>query len=142
MQNSKYAPLSRNEYSKNDLNANFKGCKFTATKNSTTSYDMLISDDHLADGASVFVLNAAIGDKLTLQVIDIDNVLGYGANVVLGQYVTDWYINPSASSQGEFTSMYPAKILAGLYLRKIYTSVGTETDPTVVINYKLHKVLW
>ena len=141
MLGSKYAPMSRSEYSKNDLNANFRGVKFDAAAGTTTTHDFKLDDDNLVDGASVFVLNAAIGDTLTLQVIDKDNVLGFGANVVLGQYVTEWFINPASASQGEFTSVYPAKIFGGLYLRKIYSSVG-EVAPTVVVNYKLHKVLW
>jgi hypothetical protein len=142
MQGSKYAPNSFHEYSSKDLNANFRGNKFVATKNTTTNNDMQITDDCLIDGAVLIVLGGVIGDKITAQVIDKDNIFGYGANTVLGQYVTDWYINPQESFQLDFNSTYPAKLFTGLYLRIVYTSIGTENDVDVIINYKLHKVLW
>jgi hypothetical protein len=141
MLGSKYAPGSEKEYSAKDLNANFKGILFTATAGTTTTSDLLVSDDSLIDGAKLIVIGATIGDKGTLQVIDKDNVLGYGANTVLGQYVTDWYMNPNDSNQLDSKSAYPAKIFGGLYLRMIYTSVG-PSDVNIILNYKLHKILW
>jgi hypothetical protein len=142
MLNSKYAPMSKSEYSKVDLNANYTGNKFTASKNSTTTNDFLISDDNLVDGAVLTVLDAVSGDHVTFQVIDKDNVLGYGVNVVLGQYVTNWYMDPQSSKQMDLSSSYPAKIFGGLYLRTIYVSVGEDVDPTVIVNFKLQKILW
>jgi hypothetical protein len=141
MNNSQYAPTSSSQYSSKDLNANFKGNLFSATAGNVTNNDMLISDDHLIDGATLICINAAIGDKMTMQVVDKDNVMGYGANVVLGQYVTDWYVNPNESKQLDFQSAYPAKIYTGLYLRLIYTSTGS-TNVDVIVNYRLHKILW
>jgi len=139
--NTKFAPTSSQQYSSKDLNANFKGNLFSATAGTTTTNDMQITDDHLIDGATLVCIAATIGDKITMQVVDKDNVMGFGANTVLGQYVTDWYINPNESKQLDFQSMYPAKIYSGLYLRMLYTSVGA-TNVDVIVNYRLHKVLW
>lgn len=141
MNNSQFAPTTQAQYSSKDLNADFQGFKFTATAGTTTTGDFKILDDSLIDGAVVLAKNTALGDKVNLQVIDIDNVKGYGANVVLGQYVTNWYINPDSTFQVDLKSAYPAKIFAGLYLRVVYTSVGAN-NIDFLINYKLHKVLW
>lgn len=136
----KYAPININEYGAKDLNAALRGDLFQAVAGENTTRDLLITDDSLVDGAIVHVINSALGDKLKCQVIDKDNIFGYGANTVLGQYVTDWYINPAKTEQLDFTCPYPAKIYAGLYLRVVYISVGTN-NVDVIVNYKLHKVL-
>lgn len=141
MQNSKFSPTNSDQYSSKDLNADYRGKKFVAIAGQATTYDYLVSNDYLVDGAVVYVHGAAFGDKVNFQVIDKDNVMGYGANVVLGHYVFDWYINPDEAYQYDFKSVYPAKIFSGLYMRTIYTSVGTE-NANVIINYKLHKCLW
>lgn len=141
MNNSQFAPTSSSQYSSKDLNADYQGFKFTATANSVSTGDFKILNDSLIDGGVVFAKNTAMGDKVTLQVVDVDNVMGYGANVVLGQYVTNWYINPDSTFQVDFKSAYPAKIFTGLYLRVLYTSVGNN-NVDFIINYRLHKVLW
>ncbi len=139
--NTQFAPTNTDQYSAKDLNASHKGTKFTAIAGQATSHDLAITDDVLIDGGVLVVLNGVIGDKITFQVVDIDNIKGYGANTVLGQYKTDWYINPQESVQLDFTSRYPAKVFAGLYLRVVYTSTGSN-NLDVIVNYKLQKVLW
>ncbi len=119
-----------------------RGVKATASANNTTNIDMLVSDDSLITGVHLLVNNAAFGDKVTLQVVDKDNVLGLGAGTVLRQPATDWYIASDVQTQLAASSLYPAKIVAGLYLRVVYTSVALLTSPTVAINYHLHKVLY
>lgn len=136
----KYAPINVSEYGSKDLNAALRGDLFQAAAGQETTRDFLISDDSLIDGAIVHVLNSALGDKLKCQVVDKNNIFGYGANTVLGQYVTDWYINPSKTEQLDFTCPYPAKIYSGLYLRVVYSSTGAS-PVDVIVNYKLHKVL-
>jgi len=142
MLGSKYTPLNRNDYGAKDLNINYKGSKTNLTKNSSNTIDYLISDDHLVDGGAIIATNVVMGDKVTCKVVDVDNILGYGAGVVLNTFVTDWYLSPGSVSTWDFTVPYPAKIYGGLYIRIIYDSVGTETDPVLAINYKIHKVLW
>lgn len=138
---SKYSPGSVKDYSAKDLNIALRGCKFVANAGQVTTNDFLINDDTLINGAIVIVLNSSLGDTIACQVIDKDNVLGYGTNVVLAQYCVDWYMNPSETEQLDFMCQYPAKIITGLYLRTLYTSVGI-TNSDVIVNYRLHKVLW
>lgn len=139
--NTKYAPTKICEYSSKDLNAALQGTKFTALANQNTIHDILISEDHLIDGAQLVAIGSASGDKIKCQVVDKDNIFGYGSGVVLGEYVKDWYMNPMTTKQLEYQSNYPAKIYGGLYLRTIYTSVG-ENSVEIIVNYMLHKVLW
>ena len=141
MLGSKYAPINKDQYGSKDINADLRGNRFTATAGESTTNDFLISDDTLVDGAILIAIGSALGDNITCQVVDKDNVLGLGAGAVLGQYVTDWFMNPQASVQLDFVSPYPAKLYGGLYLRLIYVSVGL-TNVEVIVNYKLHKVLW
>jgi len=143
----RFSPGSKNEYGAKSLNSNFKGRMFTAAAGTDTTNDFEITDDCLVDGAVVFAKGAALGDKITFQIVDVNGVMpdGLGGTLppgtIMGQYVTGWYLNPDSTFQGEFDSSYPAKIPAGLFLRTIYTSVGA-TDVTFIINYKLHKILW
>lgn len=142
MNNSQYSPTSKEQYSSKDLNTDFRGAKYTATANAATNCDFQVSDDFILDGLVLDVVDPTLGDKVTFQVIDKDNILGYGANVVLKQFGTDIYVSPGIVRQVDHSSPYPAKIYAGLYLRLIYTSVSESTAPTVLVRYKLHKILW
>lgn len=136
-----YAPTSAREYSSKDLSSAFRGALFQADPGRDTENDFKIMEDSLVDGALVIAIGSALGDKIKCQVVDVDGIMGMGAGAVLGQYVSDWYMNPSKTEQLDFTSAYPAKIFKGLYLRVCYTSVG-ESPVNVIINYKLHKVMW
>jgi hypothetical protein len=138
---SKCSPSNFKEYSAKDLNTQLYGTKFVATAGTTTNNDFYITDDCLIDGAVFVTINSALGDYIDCQVVDVDNILGYGAGTVLGQYVYNWYVNPNETFQFNYESKYPAKIFGGLYLRFSYVSVGT-TNVDIIVNYTLHKVLW
>ena len=141
MINSKYAPINVGEYGTKDLNLNYQGTSGTVPKGTTTNIDFLITGDHLVDGGEIISSGAVMGDKFTIMIVDKDNVLGYGLNVVLNQFITNWFVDPVSPRWG-FTSSYPAKLYSGLYVRLIFTSIGTVNDVTVAINMGLHKVLW
>lgn len=142
MQGSKYQPSKQSEFSAKDLNLDFKGTAFTIPKTTVTNCDALITDDSIIDGGRVIAAGVAQGDYVACQVVDKDNVLGYGAGAVLNQFVTQWYLAPGAAVAWDFTATYPAKLYAGLYVRVIYTSVGTVDDVWMAVNLKLHKILW
>lgn len=135
-----YSPLNVLGYGAKDLNAAFVGQMFTAAKGVMTTQDLQIVDDLLVDGGVIIADGVVFGDTIDCQVVDVDNVFGYGAGVVLGQYITNWYLT-TGNSRWDFTIPYPAKLLAGLYVRINYHSIGTEIDVKVAINYKFHKVL-
>lgn len=112
----------------------------TATKNSTTSIDLKVTTTKTyLNGAEILYQNAVWGDYVVLQVIDIDNVLGYGANTVLKEYVHKRYIHPDLKYD-EVELPYAGLIPQNVYLRVKYTSIGTSNDVNVAINYFLHEM--
>jgi hypothetical protein len=100
-----------------------------------------MTDDCFLTGGILRTNNAVFGDYCDMQVIDKDNVLGYGANVVLNQFVTKWYMRSDAQEQFEKSLPYPSKLLSGLYLRIVYHSIGS-VDVDVAMNYELHRALY
>lgn len=114
-----------------------RGITFVATAGTTTTYDYKLTESRLLDGAEIFGNGIATGDSIRFQVVDKDNVLGYGAGLVLDEFITDWYV---LDARSQIRLPYSAEILANLYLRFIYTSIGAS-NPTVYCNLFLHKYL-
>jgi hypothetical protein len=129
-----------NQFASDLVHANNQGVSGNATAGVVSSIDLKLTDDHFVTGGVLRTLNSAFGDSVTFQVVDVDNVIGYGAGTVLGQYATSVYMRSDSQEQINENIPYPAKIPAGLYLRIVYTSVGT-TDVTVTMMYRLHKIL-
>lgn len=115
-----------------------KGISFTATASSTTDYDFKFSEDRILTSGYAILDNQSNGDKITIQVIDIDNILGYGANTILDEYLLDWYMIYDQAYQPPPPHSYPALILSGLYIRVKYTTVG-EVNVLVKMNFTTHK---
>ena len=128
-------------FASTNVNKNGQGVIFTALAGQTTNGDYKLVDDCFITGGILSTLTSTFGDSTTFQVIDIDNIMGYGANVVLGQYITNWYMRSDTQLQIDESIPYPAKIYTGLYLRVRYTSIGA-TDVQVIVNYRLHKALY
>ena len=114
------------------------GLKVTATKNSTTDHDLKIIDTITwINGGELGYKNHVWGDYIEVQIIDIDNVLGGGANTVLDPFVKKRYLH----SNSDYTSLildYAGKIPKDTYLRVKYHSVGTTNNVDLFINYHLH----
>jgi hypothetical protein len=115
----------------------FRGASFTDTvsANSSKDIDYQITQERYINGGKLIVKNIGQDDKITFQVVDKDNVLGFGAGVVLDEFIKDFYlpINESLNVQLD----YPAKIIAGLYLRLKYTNTNS-IDAVVKCNLYLH----
>jgi hypothetical protein len=140
--NNSILQLNRIEaFATDNVSVNNQGVLGTAIAGHVTNIDLKMLDDNFIIGGILHTLNTKFGDHVILQVIDIDNILGFGPNTVLGQYCTTWYLRDDQQEQLDENNPYPSKIAAGLYLRLIYTSTG-ETDVTVIINYRLHKALY
>lgn len=126
--------------SSDGFRARFKGIiNGTATKNTTTNLDYLVSEERFINGVRIIVDSHVFGDSIGLQVVDVDNILGYGAGLVLDTFGESWYLDPTTSTQPDVEVSYPAKISAGLYIRAVYTSTGTVDDVSVILNAFLHK---
>lgn len=119
--------------------ARFKGISGTATKNTTSNIDYLLAEDRYINGVQIFLKNQVFGDTMKFQVVDVDNLLGYGAGTVLDEFGSDWNVSDDTQEQGIITVSYPAKIAAGLYIRMVYISTGNTNDVLVRVNLFLHK---
>jgi hypothetical protein len=86
-------------------------------------------------GCEYWAHGAAVGDWCEFQIVDKDDLLGYGAGTVLKQYVFRRYIPDNVVRT--IKSEAPGEIPGGLYLRVVYHSVGT-TNPKFLINYDLN----
>ena len=137
--NTTYNPVRTTDFEKTKLNFNGQGVTSTINAGTTTNIDYLLADDCLITGLELIVNNGNYGDFANIQVIDTTGFTGYPAGTVLEQIGTNWYLSPSTDTQ--FDIAYPAKIIAGLTLRIIYTSTLLVGTTFVAINYKLHKVL-
>ena len=141
MINSKLLIRTLEQFAGNNVNCNIQGVIGTAVAGTTSDIDFKLTDDCFITGGNLRTSAANFGDHCTLQVIDIDNILGYGANTVLGQYCTNWYMCSDKQEQINETIPYPAKVLTNLYLRIKYTNIGSS-DIQIAISYRLHKALY
>lgn len=116
------------------------GVSGTATKNSTTNVDYKLTEDRNINGLQILLKDHSFGDSADFQVVDVDNVLGYGAGLVLDEFGTSWYF-PEDIQMHEVQLNYKALINGGLYLRLKYHSTGTVNDVAVRVNYFLHKIV-
>jgi hypothetical protein len=99
---------------------------------------LLMTEDVYIDGGMIYAENGKVGDWIKAEVIDIDNIFGFGANTVLYTYIEKWFIIPNDKTT--IQTPYSGKINAGLYLKITYTSTGTS-DVTIFGNYRLHRRL-
>jgi len=131
--NTTFDPQNTASFEKSKLFKDAKGVIGTATKETTTNLDLVLTDDVLMTGGVFLAQGAEWGDKVDFQVI-------HPTAGVVAQFITDWYLNPDSTLQPIPKSSYPAKLAAGLTLRVVYHSVGA-TDVKVAINYDREKVL-
>lgn len=116
----------------------YKGVNLgTATAGQTTYLSTRINAERYSNGVQILLKNHVFGDCLDLEIVDVDNILGYGNNIVLDRFGDEWYVDPSTSLQSGTIVSYPGRISAGLYIRVTYYSVGT-VDVQVLMNMLLH----
>jgi hypothetical protein len=117
----------------------FRGASFSgiAIAEATTDIDYLLTAERWINGGILLLQNHNFNDSYVFQVVDKDNVLGYGAGVVLDEFIKDYFVDSDNQAQQQLMLDYPARIYAGLYLRLKYTSVGT-TNVNIKCNLFLH----
>ena len=117
------------------------GYSGTATAGTTTNVQFAIgAEDRYMNGIHLMLKNHAWGDTVGFAVVDVDNLYGYGANLVLKTFGTNWNINDQVQDQGSTVFNYVARIPAGMYMRLSYLSVGA-TNVDVKLNCLMHKSL-
>lgn len=128
------------QFNSNVVVYNQRGVKGTCAAGKVTTIDLKMLDDVYLTGGVLLAKNAAFGDFCDMQVVDVDNIMGYGAGAVLRQFVTNYFMDDSSVNQGAFDLPYPAKIITGLYMRLVYHSTGM-TAPQAAVNFALHTIL-
>lgn len=106
----------------------------SATANATTNVDYLIPDTYIIYGAELIYKDANFGDYVAFQIIDKDNVLGYGANFVVNEWVKKWYVDPS-TTRWVVKSQLGNTLPEGLYIRLKYSNVSLLNAVSVKINF-------
>lgn len=116
----------------------FRGTSFidTVAADTNKNIDYKITEERYVNGGKLIVKNMGDDDKITFQVVDKDNIFGLGANVVLDEFIKDFYLPVNESLNVQLD--YPARIMAGLYLRLIYTNTNATETATVKCNLYLH----
>ena len=120
-----------------NFRARFEGISGTAAAGTTTDIDHLISEERYINGIRLIISDHIDGDKIDFQVIDKDNILGFGANTVLDEFGKNWFVDPGVCTQPDVVVPYPAKIMAGLYIRVKYHSTGAS-PVNIKANMYLH----
>lgn len=108
------------------------GTMFSALANQSTTFDLVIASQVYLKGGIMYSSPGNVGDTLTVQVVDKDNITGLGSNTVLATYVNSWYVIPEDMNAVEDVSL-SQPMMAGLYIRFIYTN-ASSTDTKVIVN--------
>lgn len=116
------------------------GISGTATAGTTTNIDHKLTEARLLDGVKLILKDQAFGDSVRFQVVDVDNILGYGAGLVLDEFGSSWYVSSDSQDQGAINLPYSAEVIANLYVRIIYNSTG-GSNVSVKANLWLHKYM-
>ena len=114
------------------------GVSGTASNGTTTNINLDLTEERYINGVRLILQNHVFGDSVNFEVVDKNNILGYGAGAVLDRFGADWYVNPDSACQGDILIDYPARVIAGLTIRIVYNSTGAE-DVGVKANIYLHK---
>jgi hypothetical protein len=86
-------------------------------------------------GGALYTDSPGFNDHVKFQIIDIDNVIGYGNNVVLKEYIEKAYLNNHNTFEDYDEA--GAYLPVGIYLRCIYTSTKSSGTTKIKINYLL-----
>jgi len=115
------------------------GYRATAAAGATSNLDFAVGvEDRHISGINLLLVNHHDEDTIGFQIVDKDNVIGYGAGAVLKVFGIDWNVDHTKSDQGRDVFNFVARIYAGLYIRVVYNSKGS-TNVVVKLNALLHK---
>ena len=103
----------------------WKGLQFTSTLNATSEYHFQIPNDFAGiQGGAWYVADAIKGDLIEFRLTDQDNILGYGAGLVVDKFFETHYVWPDKDS-GRVQSESFEPLIPGLYLTIHYVSTAT-----------------
>lgn len=112
--------------------ASFKG---TALANSVTDLDYSLPAERFINGGRIITTTVGDDDSLTVQVVDSLNLFGLGADTVLDEFISNYYIPTNGNLEVRLD--YPARLLQGLVLRFKYNN-SESVDKEIKVNLYLH----
>jgi len=119
----------------------------TIEANSTGTIDFPIASELYVSGGDLIIENALLGDYVTAEVRDIDNLIPEAFREALcedhptvAKYIEKKWICPIHGCSID-TRPLNAKISQGLYLRVTYTAIDSGSDRKLGVNYRLTKKL-
>lgn len=126
--------------------------KLTApTVNGVATMDLKIPDDnYVIAGGTGYFATGSHGDWVDIKLVDIDNVMGYGAGFVAGGFGDTlvpesnrgYYVNPNFELNiGSVVNNDPALLVKNLYLRVIATKADINDSDTFYVNLRWGKRL-
>jgi len=110
------------------------GHNFTVPKGTTHTEDIAIPYDAALRGGELYVKNAADGDNIDLQIVDVAGIV-YPPDTVLKVYIRNYQIFTDGKRQELKDESISDPIPSVFYIRIIYRSVGTVDDPVFTINF-------
>lgn len=134
MQNSVYNPEKVSDFEKSKLTFDGKSVQASAVASEVKTLDLVLTDDMLITGGVLKVKGAKFFDTATLQIVH--PIAG-----VVNQFVTDYGMSEDTQLQIQLEIPYPAKLFSGLSIRLVYKATADLGTRSIVINYKLHRVL-
>lgn len=149
----------KTQVEKDDKRKQFFSFKATATKNTETTWLLKIpgtvnfqngafveidTNDRILYGGQMWNENGVLGDSVTVDVVDHDNVLGQGIDYVLGSFSEDESaitVSPETITKKSGFLIHPiyglfidsprgSRVYGGTWLRVRYVSTGTVDDVT------------
>ena len=97
------------------------------TKNMDWKIDQLqyngVNKPSVMVGVKFHVEGGNIGDTVDFCVVDLDNILGYGAGFEVDKFADGFYIFPGETA---VLKEHAAKLIKDLYIRAHYNNTGAE----------------
>lgn len=108
--------VTSSPYAHTEADARFVGHYYATTQQGVSVFEERLDRDVRLQGGTYWARGAVAGDRVSLSVVDVDNVLGAGAGTVLATYVSRAPLAPW-DHVVEFTAPTAGLIPAGVYLR-------------------------
>lgn len=116
-----------NNWDSSQISLRIQGVGGTTSAPGINNIDAGFPEERLINGGTLLVRGGKLGDKIGMQVIDPLNILGYGVDAVLNQFVENMYINPDSTFQINYEVSYIARLYPWMNIRILYDATDSDT---------------